>query len=142
MFDYYLALGDSMSIDYYASQDAEKAGLGEFEHIGAASLLYSNESALFPEFAGRDLRTLFPGIKHIKLCIDGATCDDLLDELNSKELKLLPGSGIFISVTQGGNDLLHAYRRSLEGQDIASLFSKLHTNYIEAIAHIQKRLHG
>lgn len=139
MFDYYIAFGDSMSIDYYACQDAEKAGLGELENIGAASLLYKNNSSLFPEFEGRDLKTKFAHIEHFNLCIDGATCDDLVDQINSKELAAVNPKYALITLTQGGNDLLHAYRRSLEGQDILSLFSKLQTNYKTAISEMKSR---
>jgi hypothetical protein len=43
----YVSLGDSMSIDDYAG------GIGR----GAASLLYRNRDADFPDWVGRDLAT-------------------------------------------------------------------------------------
>ena len=141
MFDYYLALGDSMSIDYYATQDAERCGLGEIDHIGAASLFYSNNSTLFPEFENNDLKAKYAGIKHLNVCIDGATCDDLQYQIGSKDIdEIKSNHRVLVTVTQGGNDMLHAFRRSMEGQDLLSLFGALRSNYKKSIEQIKKRL--
>jgi len=54
MFDLYLVLGDSMTIDHYAAEDAHQRGLTEREDIGSASLLFRNDSHLFPEIEGNE----------------------------------------------------------------------------------------
>jgi hypothetical protein len=54
-FDLYLALGDSMSIDFYPAADAGRDGHVGRDTIGAADLLYENDSELFPDFTGHDL---------------------------------------------------------------------------------------
>jgi hypothetical protein len=59
----YVALGDSISIDYYAG------GPGR----GAASLLVRNRDEDFPDWAGRDLTTRFPELRSELLVTDGAT---------------------------------------------------------------------
>jgi hypothetical protein len=58
---FYVALGDSMSIDAYAG------GPGR----GAASLLSRNRDADFPDWAGRDLAAV--GLTPEILASDGAT---------------------------------------------------------------------
>jgi lysophospholipase L1-like esterase len=94
----YLALGDSISIDYYAG------GPGR----GAASLLVRNRDEDFPDWSGRDLTTRFPGLRSQLLVTDGATSQDVLD----RQLPRLPSLGeppAFVTLTAGGNDLLQAY---------------------------------
>lgn len=100
-FDHYVALGDSMSIDDYP-------GPG----LGAASLLYRNVDAEFPEFAGRDLSTRWPGIGFAHLARDGATTREVMEALD--ELSPLSGRVLF-TLTVGGNDLLRGRLRDLRG---------------------------
>lgn len=63
----YLAVGDSLSIDLYPARAEHAAGdaaeLGELARgLGAPALLYRNDDARWPDFAGRDLATTDPGI--------------------------------------------------------------------------------
>lgn len=90
---YYVALGDSMSIDDYAG------GAGR----GAASLLYRNCDIDFPDFAGRDLATA--GFSTLMLARDGATTSDVLH----RQLPQLTEPADLITITMGGNDLLACY---------------------------------
>jgi lysophospholipase L1-like esterase len=124
-FTAYVALGDSMSIDLYPALDAGEtdvavalervADAGAVAPIGAASLLYRNEEARWPEEQGADLVSYFPGITFTNLAADGATIGDVFGEqmsqLEESEERTL------ITVTAGGNDLLSAFanrpRRSL-----------------------------
>ena len=64
----YVALGDSISIDDYAG------GAGR----GGASLLFANRDADFPEWRGRDLKSIDPGTTFTLLATDGATTRTLL----------------------------------------------------------------
>lgn len=89
----YVALGDSMSIDYYAG------GAG----WGAASLLHRNRDADFPAWAGRDLAST--GLKGLVLAEDGAMAADVLEH----QLPLICEPPAVVTITMGGNDLLTAW---------------------------------
>lgn len=95
---YYVALGDSMSIDAYAG------GPGR----GAVSLLYKNRDDDFPEWAGRDLSTRLPGVRLIPLAADGATSAAVrfAQIPRLREMAVRPA---LATVTFGGNDLLQTF---------------------------------
>jgi hypothetical protein len=66
-FDRYIALGDSLSIDLYPGLDVVERGDPSYTGpppggLGAVSLFFRNDDARWPEFAGRDLASLAPGI--------------------------------------------------------------------------------
>jgi lysophospholipase L1-like esterase len=124
-FTAYVALGDSMSIDLYPALDAGEtdvavalervADAGAVAPLGAASLLYRNADARWPEEQGADLVSYYPDITFHNLAEDGATIGDVFGEqmphVDESEQRTL------ITVTVGGNDLLSAFanrpRRSL-----------------------------
>jgi lysophospholipase L1-like esterase len=124
-FTSYVALGDSMSIDLYPALDAGEtdvavaleriAEAGAVAPIGAASLLYRNDEARWPEEQGADLVSWYPCIKFTNLAADGATIGDVFGE----QMPQLEESAerTLITITAGGNDLLSAFanrpRRSL-----------------------------
>jgi lysophospholipase L1-like esterase len=88
----YLGLGDSISIDEYAG------GPG----CGAISLFYRNKDEIYPEFRGKDLRTLYPGIDLYSVASDGGTSSSVLGE----QLPALPPRGdepTIVTLTVGGN---------------------------------------
>ncbi|HJZ12334.1 MAG TPA: SGNH/GDSL hydrolase family protein [Acidobacteriota bacterium] len=94
VFQRYIALGDSISVDDYPG-----------EGKGAASLLYKNPDDLYPEFSGKDLSSRCEGIHFKCLAQDGATSYDVLHS----QLKHVPHSDSHrtaITVTAGGNDIL------------------------------------
>src|SRR3712207_3341716 len=93
----YVALGDSISIDDYAG------GPGR----GGASLLHTNRDEDFPEWRGRDLRTVVPGSTLVMLATDGATTRTLADA-QLPRLERLPAASL-VTLTIGGNDLLGAF---------------------------------
>jgi lysophospholipase L1-like esterase len=96
--EYYVALGDAISIDAYAG------GPGR----GAPSLLYRNRNEDFPEWRGRDLTTALPGIRLIPLAMDGAASAAvrLVQLPRLKEMRIHPR---LVTVTMGGNDLLKGF---------------------------------
>jgi lysophospholipase L1-like esterase len=103
----YVSLGDSISIDLYPGLDAaEREGLRQMPPgLGAASLLHQNDDGRWPEFAGRDLATLCPGIRHVDLAEDGATTASVL----RLQLPWIPDDlqePILLTLTAGGNDLV------------------------------------
>lgn len=116
-FTRYVALGDSVSIDLYPALDAGEIdvavalerdpSVGRVAPLGAASLLYQNADEKWPEFAGDDLVTRFPGIELHNLASDGATIGEVFGE----QLSTLDATDepTLVTLTIGGNDLLSAY---------------------------------
>ena len=116
-FAQYIALGDSVSIDLYPALDAGEtdvpvalewnARAGTVAPLGAASLLYRNDDARYPEFTGRDLVSRFPRLEFLNLAEDGATIGDVfgsqLSQLQESEEATL------LTLSLGGNDLLSAF---------------------------------
>jgi len=117
MYSQYIALGDSMSIDLYPALDAGEidvsvalewdARAGNVAPLGAASLLHRNADDRYPEFQGRDLETMFPGIGLINAAEDGATIGDVFGE----QLSTIEESDVptLMTLSVGGNDLLSAF---------------------------------
>jgi lysophospholipase L1-like esterase len=116
-FTQYIALGDSMSIDLYPALDAGEIDVavalerdpaaGSVAPLGAASLLYENDDARWPEEQGNDLVSRYPGIALQNLATDGATIGDVFGE----QLAQLDAgdASTLITLTVGGNDLLSAF---------------------------------
>src|SRR5512133_1028561 len=116
-FSRYIALGDSMSIDLYPALDAGEIDVavalervstaGRVAPLGAASLLYKNSEEHWPDDAGNDLSSMFPGIELLNLASDGATIGEVFGE----QLPQLDDSTerLLITLTIGGNDLLSAF---------------------------------
>ena len=113
----YIALGDSVSIDLYPALDAgeidvavaleRRVSAGAVAALGAASLLYKNSKEHWPDDAGNDLSSLYPGIEFQSLASDGATIGEVFGE----QLSMLEESEepTLFTLTIGGNDLLSAY---------------------------------
>jgi lysophospholipase L1-like esterase len=113
----YVALGDSTSIDLYPALDAGEIDVavalerdvtaGKVAPLGAASLLYQNDDARWPEEQGADLVTRYPGVELRNLASDGATIGDVFGE----QLPQLDESDeeTLITLTIGGSDLLSAF---------------------------------
>lgn len=134
MYSTYISLGDSMSIDRYPALELNArhpgrftAAAGKESPVGAASLFFQNEDELWPEFAGRDLRSQSPEIERLDLTMDGATVGDVFGA-QLPELSVPRGPAV-VTLTVGGNDLLSAYaaqhgKRVLEqaARDIAESY--------------------
>ena len=95
---WYVALGDSISIDEYAG------GPGR----GGASLLAVNRDSDFPDWQGRDLASRLPDFDWRLLATDGATTATVLDRQlpRLRELASRGGPPAVVTLTIGGNDLL------------------------------------
>ncbi|MDE3128890.1 MAG: hypothetical protein KGL38_12845 [Gemmatimonadota bacterium] len=110
----YVALGDSFSGDLYPALDAGATAVavalertrraGDLAPLGAASLLYRNDDARWPDFAGRDLATAHPGVAFRSFVEDAATIGDVFGE----QLSGLDGSEAptLVTLTVGANDLM------------------------------------
>lgn len=107
----YVSIGDSMSIDLYPYLDASARAPAAPRSIGAASLLFANNSDLWPEFEGKDLKTAHPGIEFVNLAEDGATTFNFLEGGYLSMLSKYRDVPIIVTVTLGGNDLLTIINR-------------------------------
>ena len=135
-FTRYVALGDSVSIDLYPALDAGEIdvavalerdpGAGRVAPLGAASLLYRNDIDRWPEFAGDDLVSRYPGIEFQNLAADGATIGEVFGE----QLSMLGETDepTLVTLTIGGNDLLSAYG----GRAHRSLLERIERDIAEA----------
>jgi lysophospholipase L1-like esterase len=103
----YVSVGDSISIDLYPGLDVqERDGLPRApEGLGTASLFYRNNDDRWPAFAGRDLVSAFPGIRHVDFTADGATT---WSTLHMQILRIPPDlvGPTLVTLTAGGNDLV------------------------------------
>ncbi|MCW2636996.1 MAG: hypothetical protein JWQ99_3363 [Blastococcus sp.] len=106
---HYVALGDSISIDDYSG------GPGR----GGASLLFANRDEDFPDWRGRDIRTLDPEARFALLATDGATSRTLLD-VQLPRLAAVPVRPTLLTLTIGGNDLLGAYGDTRAAADVVT----------------------
>ncbi len=110
----YIALGDSFSGDLYPALDAGATSVavalerepraGDLAPLGAASLFHRNDDARWPDFAGRDLATAYPGIVFRSFVEDGATIGDVFGE----QLTALQESDApaLVTLTVGAADLM------------------------------------
>lgn len=98
----YSALGGSMSIDDYPIFDLVERTKQSYKRVGAAALLYRNNDELWPEFVGRDLVNNGYDIFEC-LAYDEARMPDVL----GGQLPLVDPTSDLITLTIGGNDLLH-----------------------------------
>ena len=156
-FQWYVALGDSMSIDRYPSLDlvarnppspevanAVRAragrGIGGDLPIGAASLLARNADEIWPGYAGRDLHARAPAARVVDLTMDGATLPDVADA----QLPAAPATGApaLVTLTVGGNDLLMAYGNSRSAVTLERAAAEVARDYEECVGLIRRRLPG
>ncbi len=98
----YTALGGSMSIDDYPIFDLVERTRQSYKRVGAASLLFRNNDELWPEFKGRDLVHNGYDIYEC-LAMDSARMPDVL----GNQLPLVDARSDLITLTIGGNDLMH-----------------------------------
>ena len=102
----YIALGDSISIDLYPALDlAARSGTEPPAGYGAASLFHTNMDALWPEFQGFDLASLYPSITLTNLTMDGASTQTVI-EAQLSDLPEETEGPTLATLTAGGNDLL------------------------------------
>jgi hypothetical protein len=106
----YVALGDSMSTDHYPTCDVRQLDVppSRLDPIGAASLLYRNDDAMWPEFQGQDLESRSPGAEFLNLAEDGAMIEDVATEELARLGQDHDGPDILLTLNAGGNDLLDA----------------------------------
>lgn len=116
-FTHYAALGDSVSIDLYPALDAGEIDVavalerdptaGNVAPLGAASLLYENDDARWPDDQSDDLVSRYAGITMQNLATDAATIGDVFGE----QLAQLVSSDddTLITLSVGANDLLSAF---------------------------------
>lgn len=134
----YLALGDSMSIDLYPDGDAaERLGCTE-TGLGAASLLHRNVESVWPEFAGKDLRSIDASVAFENRTSDGAMIGTVLDDQLSG---VAPAQ--LVTLTIGGNDLLCALALASEGLEaMRREVADIGRRYADLVARLRAELPG
>jgi lysophospholipase L1-like esterase len=136
----YIALGDSMSIDLYPALDRK---LPPNTSIGAASLLYRNQTQYWPKFAGKDLTSLNPNMRFANLAEDGATTWSLLDPAHIQFLRQFAGEKVLVTITIGGNDALQVLQmNAADPVAMRTAVSAIVDRYKKAIAHVRAALLG
>lgn len=136
----YVALGDSMSIDLYPALDVGETDVavalerdpsaGQVAPLGAASLLYRNSEAHWPDEVGQDLLNRYPGISFTNLAGDAATIGDVF---GGQLPELAPSDDpTLITLTVGTHDLLSALANRPRGalleaiaRDVANAYDAL-----------------
>ncbi|MFL5495679.1 MAG: SGNH/GDSL hydrolase family protein [Gemmatimonadales bacterium] len=138
-FSLYVALGDSMSTDHYPTCDVRNldAPPSRLDPLGAAVLLHANDDARWPEFRGRDLERLFPGLAFLSLAEDGATIDDVTTEELARLGHDSNDAGILLTLTAGGNDLLDAL---VSGQPLERAVRQIERRYTDLVATVREEL--
>lgn len=145
-FTRYIALGDSMSIDLYPALDAGDIDVavalervptaGRVAPLGAASLFYQNSDEHWPDSAGEDLASLFPGIRFDNLASDGATIGEVFGEqLAQVEESDEP---LLVTLTIGATDLLSA----LGNRPKRALLDRIVSDIAEAYDFLADTLRG
>lgn len=152
-FDRYIALGDSISIGVYPYRDLVDQGKRARSPAaaGATSLFYSNDDDFWPEFRGRDLRSLFPELRFNQLhngSYPQAGSDDLTADCETTERMrrrisdevTRSSERTLVTITIGGNDLLAliGYRGSVSDRrsgesPAAGLVRRLHESIEELL---------
>lgn len=115
---FYIALGDSMSIDDYPMADRNGSSRG------AASLFAANDDERWPSLRGQDLSEVL-GYK--SFAMDGAVVE-LVEAQRERAQHVQAG---LVTLTVGGNDLLQIYRRASDKTQIA-----------EDVEHLKERFTG
>jgi lysophospholipase L1-like esterase len=134
-FTFYVALGDSMSTDHYPTCDVRDLDLppDRLDPLGAASLLYRNDDARWPEFRGLDLRHRSPGVECLNLAGDGAMIDDVTTEELARLGRDSDNPGILLTLTAGGNDLLDALGAGRSLDKAVVQIARRYTDLVESM---------
>jgi lysophospholipase L1-like esterase len=135
----YVALGDSMTTDHYPTCDVRGLDVppARLDPLGAASLLYQNDNARWPDFRTQDLVRSSPGVRFLNLAEDGATVDDVTTEELARLGHDSNESGILVTLTVGGNDLLGALST---GHYLDLAVRRIIERYTELVAMIREEL--
>lgn len=131
----YVALGDSMSSDHYPTCDVRDldAPPSRLDPLGAAALLHHNDDVRWPEFRGRDLDRLAPGVEFLNLTEDGVMIDDVATEELARIGRDSRDPGILLTLTAGGNDLLDALAGSGPLDSAVRRIGRRYTDLVETV---------
>jgi lysophospholipase L1-like esterase len=124
-----------MSSDHYPTCDVRDldAPPSRLDPLGAASLLYRNNDARWPEFSGWDLAHLAPGVDFRNLTQDGALIDDILTEELARLGRDSPDPQILVTLSAGGNDLLDALLAGVPLDLAVSRITRRYGDLIDAL---------
>jgi lysophospholipase L1-like esterase len=105
--------------------------------LGAAALLHANDDRRWPDFRGRDLEQLSPGIEFLNLAEDGAMIDDVATEELARLGRDSADPEILITLTAGGNDLLDALAA---GRPLERAVRLIERRFAELVATVREEL--
>jgi len=134
-FTLYVALGDSMSTDHYPTCDVREldAPPSRLDPLGAAALLHRNDDDRWPEFRGRDLGRVWPGLEFLNLAEDGAMIDDVATEELARLGRDSEAPDILLTLTAGGNDLLDALAAGRRLESAVILTARRYADLVETV---------
>jgi lysophospholipase L1-like esterase len=102
---------------------------------GAAALMYRNRDDLWPEFAGKDLTTLCPGIDARVLAWDGAMIEDVMTDELARVGHGSVDPSLLVTLTAGGNDLLDAL---MVERSLPAVVEEILERYVELVDSLQE----
>ena len=146
----YIALGDSMSMDLYPALDAgeidvavaleRRTDSGAVAPLGAASLLYRNDDARYPDQVGQDLVSLSADVTMMNLAEDGASIGDVF---GGQLMQLEPAEGsTLITLTAGGHDLFSAFANRPRGSLLDAITREVMEAYELLVDAIRRAVPG
>ncbi|HEX6615896.1 MAG TPA: SGNH/GDSL hydrolase family protein [Gemmatimonadales bacterium] len=140
-FTLYAALGDSMSTDHYPTCDVRglDAPPARLDPLGAAALLHRNDDLRWPEFRGVDLESHSRRLEFLNLAEDGAMIDDVGTEELARLGRDSRSTGIILTLTAGGNDLLDALTAGRNLDQAIRRIERRFTDLVETICEEQPR---
>ncbi len=122
-----------MCISLYPELDAEALLGKRVTGLGASALLFANNDEVWPEFAGRDLQSLFPGSEFLELAVDGATIPNVEWQLQ----RVRDVDARIVTLTIGGNDLLEAFATSRTDREMRKNVDSIMSDYEKLVATIR-----
>lgn len=113
-----------MSLDDYPIFDLVERTKQAYKDVGSASLLFRNNDELWPEFKGRDLA--HAGYRNVQvLAQDLARMPDVV----GNQLPLANSDADLVTLTIGGNDLLHTLTTCRAPEDLLRESARLQKEF-------------
>lgn len=122
-----------MSIDDYPIFDLVERTKQSHKRVGSASLLFRNNDSLWPEFTGRDL------VSNGYDCYESHAQDMArMPDVLGNQLPLVDPASDLITLTIGGNDLLHILENFSSIDDITYEARALQSEFVWLVDRIHR----
>jgi len=120
----YVNLGDSMAAGYYADPGRSYK-----------ALLVNNDDGAYPDWAGEDLTTRYPGLKVEDRSKSGATTEDVVGQLLL--LPPNPSGHTLVTISAGGNDFNDKIATMIDGGKTDQAADEAVANLAKVVAHFR-----